>query len=449
MKPRFALLLPAFCLGACTAETFPLSTTQVLFGGLVIEPQRLTFGELPIDCGTSARPLTLRNTGAAALTVTITDLEDGDAPDISIRDRQTVYAIDPGQEARLAVDFAPRSRGLQRATFTVREGGESTSVVVTGQGVDGALVEDEFVQEASEQVDVLFVIDSSCSMSEEQEALRENFDAFISGATRSGLDYQIAVVSTDVDDCPTPISDSRPPDMDQGKCGYFADGDAYEEQSNPDWRLISPEEQPSPRVAFAATSAQGILGSKDEKGIAAAHRALSAPLLEGWNRGFVRPGAHLAVVIVSDEDDESPASDDFYEAALMSLKTNLGADRFSASAIVAFDPAECGNRWALRGQRYIDFVDRAGGISTSICTNDWAATLEQLSFAVFGAQSRFFLSRPNLDGMDGVQLRVDGRPAAADSWRYNLAANSVDFTPDAVPSPGATISVRYTARCAP
>ena len=48
-------------------------------------------------------------------------------------------------------------------------------------------------------VDVLWVIDNSCSMTEEQQALTDNFNKFVQYFVGSGLDYHIGVVSTNWD----------------------------------------------------------------------------------------------------------------------------------------------------------------------------------------------------------------------------------------------------------
>src|SRR4051794_9315310 len=57
---------------------------------------------------------------------------------------------------------------------------------------------DAITQVTIPAVDVLWVIDNSCSMSEEQEALRSNFADFMAYFSDSGLDYHVGVVSTDM-----------------------------------------------------------------------------------------------------------------------------------------------------------------------------------------------------------------------------------------------------------
>jgi hypothetical protein len=56
---------------------------------------------------------------------------------------------------------------------------------------------DYFEQNARNTVDIVLVVDNSCSMVEEQEKLAANFQSFIQHFQTSESDYQIAVVTTD------------------------------------------------------------------------------------------------------------------------------------------------------------------------------------------------------------------------------------------------------------
>jgi hypothetical protein len=56
---------------------------------------------------------------------------------------------------------------------------------------------DVFQQQPRNTVDVLLVVDNSCSMIEEQVKLATNFDAFIQYFNGVDVDYQIAVITTD------------------------------------------------------------------------------------------------------------------------------------------------------------------------------------------------------------------------------------------------------------
>ncbi|MFT7517912.1 MAG: hypothetical protein ACI9MC_000036 [Kiritimatiellia bacterium] len=66
-------------------------------------------------------------------------------------------------------------------------------------GFTGITIVDYFQQSRRNELDLLVVIDNSCSMVEEQNNLANNFDALISAFTTAEVDWQIAVTTTDVE----------------------------------------------------------------------------------------------------------------------------------------------------------------------------------------------------------------------------------------------------------
>ena len=69
----------------------------------------------------------------------------------------------------------------------------------TEQGFTQLTVLDVFQQDRTNAVDLLVVIDNSCSMIEEQENLARNFEALIQTFNEAETDWQIAVTTTDVE----------------------------------------------------------------------------------------------------------------------------------------------------------------------------------------------------------------------------------------------------------
>lgn len=67
-------------------------------------------------------------------------------------------------------------------------------------GYSDARWTDTFQQDAANAVDLLVVIDNSCSMVEEQDNLARNFDALLQQFVDAGVDWQIGVATTDVED---------------------------------------------------------------------------------------------------------------------------------------------------------------------------------------------------------------------------------------------------------
>lgn len=426
---------------------------------LLVSPNELDFGQIGVGCSTRERVVSVYNTGSTTTYVERVELPPGVSTEFELSRLPPGVpgppgaAVAPGESVDIAVRYRSVDVGQDTGFFHVYERGRTDPYVVPlfGSGALDPINEDVFEQLETPEVDILFVIDNSCSMSEEQASLTANFQSFIQFADAQALDYRLAVVSTDMDICPSPASPTRPASMDQGRCGYFADGNGLGTLQNPDWRLITPDEQPSPEDAFAAIGTQGIDGSGTEQGLEAAYRALSSPLITGWNAGFLRPDAYLALIFISDEEDQSPNAVDFYVNSFLAIKGFRNTNLFSASAIVGDAPSGCGGFQADPGLRYIEVANRTGGIFESICTSDWASALQNLGLTVFGYKSRFFLGNQPVPGtvevfVDGVQVDPTA-PSGQIRWSYEAMGNSVNFAPLAIPEPGAQIVVRYRPEC--
>ena len=142
---------------------------------------------------------------------------------------------------------------------------------------------DEGVQvaNASQPIDLLFMIDNSGSMEEEQDNLTANFGIVIDTLLQTPADFRIAVVSSEMID---PLHSGR----------------FQAKQGNP--RMLS-RNTPNLKQVFTENAKLGTMGDGFEKGLAAVEAALSAPLINGESSGFLRPDAVLGVVYLSDEED--------------------------------------------------------------------------------------------------------------------------------------------------
>lgn len=145
-------------------------------------------------------------------------------------------------------------------------------------------ITDTLKQSDNKAVDILFVVDNSGSMKEEQEKLARNFGKFIDQLTSKDVgNYQIGIISTDMDD-----------PLQRGKL-----------QGTP--RIINRGNMTATQVieAFKKNIQLGIKGTSYEKALDAMRAALSPQLLgdANGNQGFLRAGALLAIIFIGDEDD--------------------------------------------------------------------------------------------------------------------------------------------------
>jgi len=413
---------------------------------LLIVPNDLDFGTIGVNCAARSRIVTIYNTGSTPAEISSIGLAAPGNPAFTITSLPmplpaSALTLAPGASTSFEVGF--RADAISAYAAAVEISGTFNGNAVTylvslqGRGATDATQVDEFEQLGRPKVDLLFVIDDSCSMSQEQTALASNFEAFIQFATAQAIDYQIGVTTTDINQGGTPEA-----------------GRLVPVAGNPADRIVTPRSQPSPELLFQQNANIGIdSGTFTEQGLEGAYLALSNPLIFGHNAGFLRQDAVLSVIFVSDEEDQSPQPVDFYVNFFLSIKGFRNNNLFTASAIVGDTPGGCSGSGgsAQAGARYVDVANRTGGVFQSICTADWSRALEDLSTTAFGFKSRFFLTNQPVIGtirvyVDGVEITEQSMGGTI-NWTYDYPTNTINFSPFATPEPGASIRVEYVVEC--
>ena len=280
---------------------------------------------------------------------------------------------------------------------------------------------DKLVQVQVPEVDILFTIDNSCSMWEEQTALANNFPIFMDFFLGSGLDYHIGVISTDT--------------YDNSHSGKLIQASGY--------RWID-EETTQPSDVFGQMAVLGTGGSGDEKGRDAAYRGLEILTQSetDYNYGFVREDASLHTVFVSDENDHS---DTITRGEWVGYLTTLkwSEDMITASSIVSPNPV-CPDA-AEPGDDYVSVTNSVGGIFWSICNDDWGDVLEQLGIQASGLRREYFLSQLPVPGTIEVWVVENGVTYTFEEeidWIYDENRNSIMFN-EYVPGALAEVFVEY------
>jgi len=180
---------------------------------------------------------------------------------------------------------------------------------VVGQVVAGRQVNSLQSADQLRQLDLLFMIDNSSSMIEEQDNLARNIPNFIKvlEALPGGLpDLHVAVISSDLGAGPTAKETCRPLG-DAGKflvkpgcgldAGTFLTADA---RGNKNFTGEL-------GTVLGCLTRLGTMGCNQEHQLQSIRAALSDVNAE--NRGFLRPEAHLAIILLTDEDDCSADPD--------------------------------------------------------------------------------------------------------------------------------------------
>jgi hypothetical protein len=224
-------------------------------------------------------------------------------------------------------------------------------------------------------LDLLFVIDNSGSMYEEQVSLAANFSRFLSALENleGGLpSLHVGVVSTDLGAEPynlpncegngdNGVLQSTP----QGQC-TGPNGAFIQDTLNPDGTRTRNYDG-TLSDTFACIARLGTSGCGFEQQLESMRRAL-----DGRNAGFLRPDANLGVVFVTDEDDCSVFDTAMYDPSQTTLDSPLGplssfrCFEFGVECANDPDPREAGPRQDCQprssspymhgAQEYIDFL---------------------------------------------------------------------------------------------
>jgi hypothetical protein len=283
---------------------------------------------------------------------------------------------------------------------------------------DPIILTDTFTQSPLPKLDVLWVIDDTPSMDDEQAALAEALSVFAEGLDEAGLAWQVGVVRTDI-----------------------SGDDAGVLQGLP-W-VITPALD-DPALALAEAAAVGLTGQPPEAGLAAAWLALSEPLSSSLNRGLRRSDAALHVVVISDGDDASEqvlggSPDEAFTLFLEeeSIRTSQPA---VLSALVGDVPDGCAGPGgsAQPGSRYIAVAEATGGVVQSICEPDFSPLVSALAQDTVPWPVLFELTERPVQGT--VRVEVDG-VRLDEGWALQTAPAAIVF--EQPPAAGAEIQVRY------
>jgi len=471
--------------------------------GVIVKPNTLAFGLTTIGCGAQPSEVGIFRIGPQPIKLESIDASDC-GPQVQLAGLPELPVPlweDPAAPVPMQVQFSPAVPGFSECVVNLvpdhPDAGIGT-LTIAGVGTEETKRTDFFKQADVFEVDILFVVDSSGSMKDEQESLAAGFDGFVAQAADWEFSYQIGVVTTDMSDKGMMVGTPEP---------YV---------NNDTWELFKDQSQ------------VGTQGSGDEKGLQAAWLALQPEQLMNYgnacfglgmcktgepnskclngtcggpNQGFIRDGALLAIIWVSDEEDHSgppkPDPEDFLPVGIFVdyFKSLKPENKVRGYAIVG-DPstpddeggcnnddddegsgstsgtgggggsgfggttgggfggggAGGGGGGADPGDRYVEAAEALGGFWISICKfgvedEEDEPLLEKIGKELFKPQNEFALTE--VPAEDTIEVEVNGQPCT-DGWVFDADSNSVIFDSEVetcFPGPAATISVVYEPVC--
>ena len=254
------------------------------------------------------------------------------------------------------------------------------------------------------KMDIVFVVDDSGSMSEEQGNLGSNFPMFADlllnyvNADGEHIDFRVAVTTTGKT-VTTNTTINLLGMMQSTTITEMGDNGAFRKNCNVAKSYLEPTD-PNLGSTLGCRANVGTGGPGTEMPMMATKLALVDRVMDGTNAGFLRDDALLGVVMLTDEDDSSttqstinitvdisnpngatPVTDynppDFVQT-LDAIKGNRS--RWAAGVIAG--PSDCMSNFgkAVKATRLQEFVSLSGtqGVFSSICEGNLTAGLQQV-----------------------------------------------------------------------
>jgi hypothetical protein len=396
---------------------------------LVVEPSEVRFGRVPGTCTTPTRSIRLHNASAVPLDVDAITVE-ADA-DFSVTLPTLPVELAPGASLVFDATYQPRSSGDHagaiRIDATDGDGALVRYVSLRGARAPNGQQVDAFTDVGKGPADVLFVLDTSGSMSTERAAMAKAVNEFLSYVESNTVDYQVGVITADAGDLGRLIHPSG---------GNNSGGAAANKI------ITRASRNPSGLLYMALDPPMG--ASSVEMGLWTSVLGLSGASLTGYNLGFLRPEASLNVIYMIDsEEEQSPHTSGLYADFLRALKPGRPFS-VSASALADLSPPLCNGPGSPVTNRQIEVARATGGIVDSLCGADLSRMMTDLGTRAFGFTRSFPLTAPPVLPL---VVEVDGLVLLPNTeYDYDAFNRRVTIS-EALIAPGADVTIRYAAAC--
>ncbi len=349
---------------------------------LKITPDDHVFGDTFIPCGASVE-LKLENIGSEDLVITEVDYTSGGMLTLDTTGAPSLpLTLAPGEFETVSVSFAAATEGSDtgRLDVTSNDPRGVVSADQNGEGAYASSLTETFTEPGVPPVDVIMLIDQSCSMEQNNIAdVRDGMPDFVAELQQTS-DWQLIQI--------TKVS---------GPQAYCGNGGVLT-PSTPNVADILVDNAFN-AVDQVANSAPLTLLS--ESLLEAADIALGKTGSGGCNAGFLRPGALLHVIILSDEPEQSGQNASHWIDVLQGYTSS--PDYLKISGVLDINRA-CGEGSAV----YSAAVSQTGGSELNICNANWGSQFGAIASEVLAGIRTYNLSQE--PDPRSVVVTVNGTP---------------------------------------
>jgi hypothetical protein len=374
---------------------------------LEITPASFVFGDSVVPCGDSVE-LTLTNVGSEDLV--ITDLQYESAGLLTLDDSllrpQLPVTLRPGGSRTVMVNFTPTTEASDTGRLDVFSNDPRgvVSADQNGEGTFGDLNTEQFTEPGIPPVDVMLLIDHSCSMQDaNQSDVEAGMPDFVN-TLQAVADWQLIEVTKEGGCSNGGIMDASTPNAAQLLINHAWDSGGL----------------------FGGYLTEALLE------LAAVALDLTDP--GECNEGFLRPGALLHIIVISDEREQSGMS---YLHWLGEYTNHVTAQEFVKVSAVVDVNVTCGD--GTGGTGYVDAATATGGSILNICNANWGASFSDIASDVLAGIRTYNLSEPAVEGT--IVVTVNGVPTT--DFSYSPTGNSVTINDPPIDD-GDLVEITYT-----
>jgi hypothetical protein len=302
--------------------------------------------------------------------------------------------------------------------------GELWNVPLSGTGSVGGPSTFSTVQQPPGQVDLLFDVHTGSGMEDFQAELSETAEGLVSRFEAVSGQFHIGVIGTNA----------------AAQSGGI---------------LYSPAGVPPPHYVEPGPGAASSLHDKLTPGIDPGINPVPDQSLESLrlsllapnagdptrNKGFFRPNTPLAVVIVSNAAERSPAPLHDYTCPLLSPRGSIVDGLQTTRLYGLVSPAACAEH-----TRYRELVGQFGQQCYPLESGSINQQIMAIADDLLQPQPSFALSAV-VDTEKPFQVLVDGAPLPLGTYSLEAGNKVVRFDPQSVPQPGQQIDVTYWPVC--
>lgn len=253
----------------------------------------------------------------------------------------------------------------------------------------------------SSAVDLLWVIDNSGSMDDYQQDVVDNASAFMQDFIKKQLNWKMGVISTDSDDKPY--------------AGFAGSVQL-------DATVVDPV-----GTFMRVVNRLGTSGSGSEETF--------TPILNALNRdsSFLRPNTPLAVIMVTDAEEQSRITANSFMTQLTSITQGRNIFAYGVYAAEDFSCSSDEGEWNYKGSPYEFFIKNAMVGQTFPLCRDFGTSLVNIAHDIVTrvAHSAIYLSsRPDLATLQVFyhnEILPAGPSEKGGFWMYDHRLNAVVF----------------------